>query len=57
MIKNRHGQFVNEEQYHIWCIINNKKPFYSESVEVESKNKIQISDDYDIETRLKKNEE
>ena len=57
MIKNRHGQFLNEEQYYLWCKINNKKPFYSEPVEADNKNKIQINDNYDIETRLKKNEE
>lgn len=57
MIKNRHGQFLNEEQYVLWCKIKNKKPFYSEPVEADHKNKIQINDNYDIETRLKKNEE
>jgi len=57
MIKNRHGQFLNEEQYFLWCKFNNKTPFYSEPVEADQKNKIQINDNYDIETRLKKYEE
>lgn len=51
MIKNRHGQFLNEEHYIIWCKINNLQPFYSEELTEKDYKKPVIDNNYDVKGR------